>query len=293
MAGLLRLFRDQLHPPPDPKDATFEGRTILVTGANVGLGFEAALKFLNQGVSSLIIGSRSLERGQRAKEDLERRTGRTGVIQIWHLDMNSFTSVLEFADRVNRELVRLDVALLNAGVLHRTYVLSPEGWEETLQVNVLSTALLAVSLLPKLRESSPQSPAHLILVSSGQLTRVSEKDLPTEGTLLEYLNHPRTPPVSKRYGISKLLVEYVARNLAELTRNTDGSLQVIVNTVKPGYCVSSLGRQFNRWYERLAVRIFSGIFARPTEVGSRVLVSAALQGAESHGKIWKGDGYME
>jgi NAD(P)-dependent dehydrogenase (short-subunit alcohol dehydrogenase family) len=215
------------------------------------------------------------------------------VIQIWHLDLNSFQSVLQFADRINREVSRLDVALLNAGVLHRTYVLSPDGWEETLQVNTLSTALLAVSLLPKLRESSPESPAHLTIVSSGQFVRVSEKDLPTEGKLLEYLNNPRTPPVSKRYAISKLLVEYVARNVAELTRNADGSLQVIVNTAKPGYCVSSLGRQFNRWYERLAVRIFSAIFARPTEVGSRVLVSAALQGAESHGKTWKGDGYME
>jgi NAD(P)-dependent dehydrogenase (short-subunit alcohol dehydrogenase family) len=208
--------------------------------------------------------------------------------------MNSFESVLEFADHVNREIPKLDVALLNAGVLHREYILSPDGWEETLQVNTLSTALLAISLLSKLRESSPPDfPAHLVTVSSGQVTRVTEKDLPTEGKLLEFLNHPKTPPVTKRYGISKLLVEYVSRNIAELTRNPDGSLQVIVNTVKPGYCVSSLGRQFNRWYERWAVQLFSRIFARPTEVGSRVLVSAALQGAESHGRCWKGDGYME
>lgn len=293
MSGLLRLWHDKHHPPPDPADVSFEGKTVLVTGGTAGLGFEASLKILRQGVSVLIIGCRDPERGREAKRNLERRTGRTGVVQLWSLDMSSFKSVQEFASRVNRELPALHVALLNAGVMHRDYVLSYDGWEDTLQVNTLSTALLALLLLPKLREtSSPQYQTHLTIVSSGSATRVTEKDLPASGELLKYLTQHTGPRPRKRYPISKLLIEYVARNIAEKTRNSDGTLQLIVNTVKPGFCVSALGRQYNRWYERWTAGLFTKIFGRSTEAGSRVLVSATVQGAESHGKTWHGEGYM-
>ncbi|KAL1968278.1 hypothetical protein VTN77DRAFT_2113 [Rasamsonia byssochlamydoides] len=294
MAAYLRRIYKQFHPPPDPTDASFEGKTVLVTGATAGLGFEAALKFLKLGVTSLIIGSRSLERGQQAKEELERRANRPGVVKVWHLDQNSFQSVREFVERVNNEIPQLDVALLNAGLLHREYVVSPDGWEETLQVNTLSTALLALLLLPKLRESSSvSSPAHLTIVSSGALARVREKEVPTDGGLLKNLSSPERRNNRSRYGPSKLLVEYVARNIAELTRNPDGSLQLIVNTAIPGFCVSSLGRQYNRFLERWIIRLFTALLARTAEQGSRALVSAALQGAESHGKSWEGNGYLK
>lgn len=292
MAGLLRLWHDKSHPPPDPADVSFEGKTVLVTGGTAGLGFEASLKILRQGVSVLIIGCRNPERGRKAKQTLERRTGRTGVVQLWPLDMSSFQSVQEFASRVNRELPALHIALLNAGVMHRDYVLSYDAWEDTLQVNTLSTALLGLLLLPKLRTSSSHYQAHLTIVSSGSATRVTEKDLPASGELLKYLTQRAGPRPRKRYPISKLLIEYVARNIAEKTRNSDGTLQLIVNTVKPGFCVSSLGRQYNRWYERWAAGLFTRIFARSAEAGSRVLVSATVQGVESHGKTWQGDGYM-
>jgi NAD(P)-dependent dehydrogenase (short-subunit alcohol dehydrogenase family) len=293
MAGLLRLWYDKYHPPPDLPDVSFEGKTVLVTGGTAGLGFEASLKILRQGVTVLIIGCRNSERGRQAKQALERRTGRTGVVQLWPLDMSSFQSVQEFASRVNRELPALHVALLNAGVMHRDYVLSYDGWEDTLQVNTLSTALLGLLLLPKLREtSSSHYHAHLTIVSSGSATRVTEKDLPASGELLKHLTQHTGPRPRKRYPISKLLIEYVARNIAEKTRNPDGSLQLIVNTVKPGFCVSSLGRQYNRWYERWAAGLFTKIFARSAEAGSRVLVSATVQGVESHGKTWHREGFM-
>lgn len=295
MAGFYRLLRAQYVPPTDPKGISFAGKIVLLTGATSGLGYEAAIKFLNLGVDSLIIGSRSLQRGKATKERLERQTQRPGVIQVWELEMGSFASVKSFASRVEAEVDRLDVALLNAGLWNREYIRSSEGWEETIQVNALSTALLALLLLPKLRRSSSSEfgPAHLSIVSSQQFTRVKADSLRTDGPLLEHLNASTNFNGPKQYGISKLLVEYVAKNLAERTRNDDGTLQVIVNTVSPGFCVSSLGRQYNRFYERWAVWLVYKLFARTTEHGSRSLVSATYQGAESHGKCWRSDGYLE
>lgn len=308
MAALYRLYHDKQNPPPDFSHISFRGKTIIITGATSGLGFEAALKFLQQGVSSLIISSRDYVRGHQTQKELESRTGRRGVVEVWPLDMSSFQSVVEFASRVNSEFKdrKLDVVVLNAGVMHRDFVCSEDGWEDTLQVNTLSTTLLAGLLLPALQQHSTSSEAvpesdvpHLVIVSSGTALRVRQKDLlpppsfssSSSHPLLDYLNQPST---RKKYAISKLLLEYVSRSIADQTINPNGSLNVIINTVKPGLCASALGRQYTtRWYERWAAGMFNWLFARSAEVGGRVLVSACAQGYESHGRMWKGDGVFE
>ncbi|KAL3463069.1 hypothetical protein BJX64DRAFT_258180 [Aspergillus heterothallicus] len=292
MASIFRLIRTQYTPPKDPT-LSFAGKTVVLTGATAGLGFEAAIKLLNLGVESLIIGSRSLQRGEAAKVELEKRTNRPGVVQIWELEMNSFQSVKKFASRVN-ELKHLDVALLNAGLWNREYTASPERWEETLQVNTLSTSLLALLVLPKLRScSSPSVPTHLTVISSQQFVRVQAKSLQTQGPLLDHLNEAKKFNGPKQYGISKLLLEYVIKTVAGRLRNENGTVPVIINTVSPGLCVSSLGRQYKRFYHRLVVWVMYKLFARTTEQGGRSLVSATYQGVESHGRCWRSDGYLD
>lgn len=294
MAGLFRLLKMQYTPPTDPRGISFAGKTIILTGATSGLGYEAAIKFLNLGVESLIIGSRSIDRGNKAKVQLEKHTNRPGTIQVWELEMSNFASVKNFANRVNTELPRVDVALLNAGVWNRDYTKSSEGWEETLQINTLSTSLLALLLLPKLKESSTLSdPTHLSIVSSQQFVRAKAESLRTDGPLLDHLNSEERFQGPKQYGISKLLLEYMIKTLATLVRNDDGTVHVIINTVSPGFCASSLGRQYNRFYERWLSWLAYKIFARTAEQGSRSLVSATVQGIESQGKCWRSDGYLE
>ncbi|KAL4918763.1 hypothetical protein BDW62DRAFT_57117 [Aspergillus aurantiobrunneus] len=292
MAGLIRLLRTQFNPPTEPT-VSFAGKTVVLTGATAGLGFEAAVKLLNLGVESLVIGSRSLQRGEATKTELEKRTGRPGVIQVWELEMNNFQSVKNFAARVNG-LPRLDVALLNAGLWNREFTTSPEGWEETLQVNTLSTSLLALLLLPKLRScSSGSSPTHLTAVSSQQFVRVQAKSLQTDRPLLEHLNDAQYFSGPKQYGISKLFLEYILKTVSGRLRNENGIVPVIVNTVSPGLCASSLGRQYTKFYHRLVVWVMYKFFARTAEEGSRSLVSATYQGLESHGRCWRSDGYLD
>ncbi|KAJ5917776.1 short-chain dehydrogenase/reductase family protein [Penicillium verhagenii] len=294
MAGLFRLLKMQYTPPTDPRGISLAGKTVLLTGATSGLGYEAAIKFLNLGVDSLVIGSRNLERGNHAKAELEKITSRQGVIQVWELEMNNFQSVKNFASRVNKELPRVDIALLNAGLWNREYALSPEGWEETIQVNTLSTSLLALLLLPKLRESSGAEPSHLSVVSSQQFVRAKAESLRTEESLLDHLNSALRFKGPKQYGISKLLLEYVIKSIADLVRNEDGTVPVIVNTISPGLCQSGLTRQYlKRFYERWLSWLAYRLFARTTEQGSRSLVSATLQGVESQGKCWRSDGYLD
>jgi NAD(P)-dependent dehydrogenase (short-subunit alcohol dehydrogenase family) len=287
----LKLLSAKWNPPADPT-TSFAGKTVLLTGGTSGLGFEAAIKFVSLGVDTLIIGARNLTTANQAREEIETRSKRHGVVQIWELDMNSFASVEAFADRVDRELVKLDVALLNAGLYMRKYVKSPDGWEETLQVNILSTTLLALLLLPKLKASGTDAdPVHLAITSSGLHGYVQPDWVNVEGSILEHLNDEASFSRDRQYNTTKLLVEYTVKSLAALVTGSDGKTSIIVTSLCPGFCTSGLARQFDSLPERVFKFIFWGIFARPTEQGSRSLVSATTQGLESHGRFWKDDKY--
>ncbi len=87
---------------------------------------------------------------------------------MMQLDMLTFESVVRFAEKVKREVTEVDVVYLNAGVLNMKAekVISPEGWEVTMQVNVLSTAFLAILLVPWMKVAG-KGKAHLAFSGSG------------------------------------------------------------------------------------------------------------------------------
>ena len=294
MAGLLKLLRAKWSPPAVPT-TSFAGKTVLITGSNTGLGLDAARGFLALSVSRIILAVRSLPKGQHAARLLETEFPNLekGTISVLPLDMNSYASIISFVERVNSEFDRLDVVVLNAAVVNRTYRASLEGWEETLQVNTISTALLALLLLPKLRAAKKHSLdlAHLVIVSSGVHTRVMQSELPSSSkNILEACNDNTGVYVSQRqYKTSKLLVMYVWKSLTHLATSPNGEPQVIVTACCPGFCISDLARQYDAWYERLFAWLFYTLFGRSQEEGSRTLVSAAGLGVEAHGGYWKDD----
>ena len=289
MAGLLGLVRSKWIAPRDPT-TSFAGKTVLLTGATGGLGLEAAIKFITLGAATLIIGARNPAKAEKAKQAIEARTNRSGVVQIRELDMNSFSSVKDFAAGINREVKRLDVASLNAGLAMRKYEKSPDGWEETLQVNALSTALLALLLLPKLQASgTDENPAHLALTSSMLHAMVEPAWVKVDGSVLEHLNSQDGFCMARQYTSSKLCVEYIVKEIAALVAEPSGQTKVIVTSVCPSFCYSDLGRHIDEWWEEIFKVFFYALFGRGTENGSRSLVSATTQGVESHGRFWKDD----
>ena len=140
-----------LFTPPIPK-TQFSNQTIIVTGSNVGLGLEAARYFVRLNAEKVILAVRNLEKGEAAKTSIEASERRKGVVEVWHLDLSSYTSVKEFATKA-QGLKRLDVLMENAGIV--TYKWSTaEDNESTITINVVSTFLLALLMMPKLRETS-------------------------------------------------------------------------------------------------------------------------------------------
>jgi NAD(P)-dependent dehydrogenase (short-subunit alcohol dehydrogenase family) len=84
--------------PAIPVCTELAGKTVLVTGANVGLGFEAVRNFLRSRPGLVLMGVRSMDKGQAAAAVLGREFP-DARIEVWELDMESLRSVQAFAAR--------------------------------------------------------------------------------------------------------------------------------------------------------------------------------------------------
>jgi NAD(P)-dependent dehydrogenase (short-subunit alcohol dehydrogenase family) len=268
--------------PTIPACTELTGKTILVTGANAGLGFEAVRNFLRLRPSLVILGVRSVEKGEAAAAVLRREFLDTRV-EVWELDMESFRSVQAFAGRAERELERLHVAVLNAGLGKLKFERVDEGscHEVTIQVNYLATALLSFLLLPKLRPTTSSSESgRLSIVNSGASLGLSLED-PGDGKLLESFDRPEKFDYFSQYGLSKLLVMMFVAKLAQTIKPKE----VIVNCTDPGATKrTEFFRNVDSWIMSIALRAFMGFMGRRTADASRIyLHSALVLGEESHG----------
>jgi retinol dehydrogenase-12 len=258
---------------------SFEGQTVIVTGANTGLGFEAAKHITRLGASKVIIACRSLEKGNAAKVKIEEETKVTGVLEVWQLDLASYASVKEFAEKASK-LDRLDVLLENAGISTGKFVTAEEN-ESTITVNVVSTFLLALLLLPALKATAQKynKQPHLVIVSSEVhfLTNLPERNDPS-GAIFDTLSDKSKAKMSTRYPTSKLLEVLAVRALVEESAKTN--YPIVINYLNPGFCHSELMREVGFFQHVLKVIMN----ARTTEAGSRTLVAACYAGPDSHGQ---------
>jgi NAD(P)-dependent dehydrogenase (short-subunit alcohol dehydrogenase family) len=292
-----QFFRTPVYPT-----TSFAGQTVIVTGSNTGLGLEAARHFYRLGAAKLILAVRTVPKGQAAKEDIARSiTSRADAdsIEVWPLDQSSTPSTLAFAERVRTELPRLDVAVLNAGVNNPTFELSDDGYEQTIQINVLNTFLLALALLPKLNETKtnfPDSIPHLTVISSEAHRMTSFPEINTPD-LYATLNDERAYAQQPRYQVSKLLEVLLVRELVARLKSAAGKSgnnerpPVIINLVNPGLCTSTLGLGDTK--PSLLIRLLRRILDRTTEVGARTYVLAASAPATSHGEFQSDGGHQE
>ncbi|KUJ06664.1 short-chain dehydrogenase/reductase-like protein [Mollisia scopiformis] len=259
-------------------DADFKGQTIIVTGANVGLGLEAARHFVRLGASKVILGCRNKEKGDGAKRIIEVTTGRMNVVGVWQVDLSSYESVRQFCERASK-LERLDAVVENAGVATPTYE-ECENMESTITVNVISTFLMALLLLPKLRADAVKYniTPHLTIVASDAHEQASFREQ-SAPRIFSALRSPKYQ--SDKYNVSKLLEILTIRELAP-AMSSSGKPKIILNTLTPGFCHSELMRHAS-FPLNLLGWIGKILIGRTTEMGSRTLVAAACAGDETHG----------
>jgi NAD(P)-dependent dehydrogenase (short-subunit alcohol dehydrogenase family) len=280
----LKLFiqsQFRTKPQPPPSSITLAGKTALVTGSNIGIGLECCRQFLRFHVSHIILGVRSIEKGEQVAAPLREAYPRI-EIEVWPLDMLSYESIQAFTERC-RKLPQLDIAVLNAGMTRPDFVVNPStSHEEMLQVNYLSTALLAIRLLPILNSHVSKTPGRLTIVSSGVALISQFPNLTVEPLLPSFDDGKRWDlnAANERYSVSKTLLLMLVSKLSELVDST----KVVINTVDPGF-VGGSGLHRNMGGPLRAVfGIMKLLSARSLQQGAWTYVDAAVvKGKETHG----------
>ncbi|TFY70512.1 hypothetical protein EVG20_g2488 [Dentipellis fragilis] len=284
--SFLQFLRNQLKSFPPPTKCDLSGKTVLVVGANVGIGLEAAKHFARMQPGKLIVTARDAAKGQVTVSTIQAQTG-FGNVHSRVLELSSFASVAAFADAFEKEEERLDIYVYNAGISTRQYAVTEDGWESTLQINDLSCALLSMLLLPRMLESAKTSisrPRMVIVASEVHFWATVNDEERASPRILDKANNKEyceASAMGRRYFFSKMLDVMVVR---ELAARLPSDSPLIVDCVNPGFCSSELGRNSSLIFRAVSYLLQFGITRTP-EQGSRQLVWAALGRSEKEDEL--------
>ncbi|KAI2832643.1 hypothetical protein CBS133816_1325 [Aspergillus niger] len=112
------------HPTKDIPDLT--GKTILITGANSGLGKTSVLEFSRHNPSQIWLAARNLTKAQSAADEIKQQVP-TARIHLLELDLSSFASIQKAVEVFLSTATRLDILMLNAGVMAAPPGMTPDG----------------------------------------------------------------------------------------------------------------------------------------------------------------------
>jgi len=233
-----------------------EGKTCVITGASSGIGKASAVQLASMGAKAVMV-CRSLERGERAKAEVEAKSG-SGSVEMMLADLGSLGSVREFARTYEDSHDSLHVLLNNAGSVRLRRSLTVDGFEATFQVNYLSPFLLTNLLLPLLKKSAP---SRIVNVSSAAHYggHIDLGDLQLQ----------KGYGVMRAYSRSKLALVLFTRELARRLEGTG----VTANSLHPGTVATNI------WGSALGPASFLGKVARlfliSPEKGARTQVYLA------------------
>lgn len=138
-----------------------DGKTVLVTGGNSGIGFEAARVFAKKN-AQVVLACRSVQKGEAAAARI-RAEAPYAKVWVQALDLSSLAQVKDFATRLSSEHGALDRLINNAGVMAIPRALTEDGFEMQLGVNHLGHFALTARLAPLLL-ATPD--ARVVTVSS-------------------------------------------------------------------------------------------------------------------------------
>lgn len=248
-----------------------DGRVAVVTGANSGIGYEAAKALAHRG-AHVILACRSPERGKQAVERLRDERPR-GEVSLRPLDLADLDDVRRFADGVRADHPRLDLLIHNAGVMVPPFSRTKQGFELQFGTNHLGHFALGGHLLPALA-ASPGS--RLVVVYSGVHTfgRVDFDDP----------NYERRPyRAAMAYAQSKLANVLYA---TELHRRLGGRGPAIT-AAHPGWTATDLQRTAT------AARWLNPLFAMKPADGALPTLRAATDPGARSGSFWGPSGWRE
>ncbi|MDQ0428675.1 NAD(P)-dependent dehydrogenase (short-subunit alcohol dehydrogenase family) [Planomicrobium stackebrandtii] len=252
------------------------GKTAIITGANSGIGLEAAKAFAERG-AHVIMAVRNTRKGDAAR-DLIIDTNKDALVTVMKLDLADLASVRVFAESFKSQHKSLDLLINNAGVMTPPYSKTKDGFEMQFGSNHLGHFALTGLLLP-------------LLKNTAESRVVSLSSLAHKGASIDFdnLDGAKGYKAMRFYGQSKLANLLFAQELDKRFKQND--LNSLSLACHPGISATNLFKFGKRDAPKLMKTLMHN-FLQPQEMGALPTVYAAtdlrLIGGEYIGPDGKG-----
>ncbi len=267
LAGVKDFFSKQKLSDHYDENQRIEGKNCLVTGANSGLGYALAVNLAKRGGNVIMACRREIpEAGEKVKQG----SGASWV-EMRYLDLSKIDVIHSFCEQLEKDDIKLDLVILNAGVALPKSRKTPSGLEEMFLVNYLSNFILISLLLSKnlIRYSENKNHIPRIIAISSDSHQGSS-----------YIDHNEFG-IYKDYGVSKGMSYYSYYKLVlntwviELSRKLQSAgIPVSVNAICPGPVHSNIIKEAPLLLRIILKSIFKIIFKSPAEAAKAVVYMA-------------------
>ena len=249
---------------PLPPSVRIDGRTCLVTGANSGLGKAVAIDLARRG-GHVLMACRSGH--PDAGEDVQAASGADRV-EMLRVDLSDIRSVHRLCDELRDRGTRIDIAVLNAGVMPRRARRTAQSFETMFAVHFLANRVLVDRWLkdgtvrPAARiEAAPR----IVLVSSDAHRSAGPIDFDRFGEFTDY----GVRDGIKHYGASKLVLCTYATELSRRL-NREGEDHVVVHSLCPGPVNTAIAREAPLLLKPLVYPLMKLFFLPPAKAAAPV-----------------------
>ncbi|MFN2150489.1 MAG: oxidoreductase [Anaerolineales bacterium] len=247
------------------------GKIVIVTGANSGIGYEAARALARKG-ANVIMACRSLEKGEAAVAQI-RRENLQGDVILRQLDLADLSSVRNFADEFLAEYKQLNILINNAGVMAIPYRKTKDGFEMQFGTNHLGHFALT-GLLFELLINTPNSRVVTVSSYAHIVGKINFDDLNSEKSYQKWL----------AYGQSKLANLLFAYELQRRSaKKGDNPISIAVH---PGYAATNLQNSSSFF------SFTNNFMAQSQEMGALPTLYAATNPEIEGGEFIGPDGFL-
>lgn len=258
------------------------GRTIVITGANSGIGFEAARVLVKKG-ARVVLAGRDPKKVQAAADTLRSETPGAAV-ETLELDLSRLKSVRSAATELLRRFPKVDVLINNAGVMALPFATTEDGFERQFATNHLGPFAFTGLVLPAVRAAGGDA---RVISTSSLLHR--------RGSLVfDDIPVPKNYDPRTAYNASKLENVLFANELDRRLKAANIPVKSI--TCHPGYSATSLqaagptmaGSKFMLFMSNLANKLVAQDAATGALGTLRAATDPALKGQEYVGSTGMG-----
>ena len=262
------------------------GRTVIVTGATSGLGYESALALAAKG-AAVTLAVRDVKRGEQVRSQIL-AAHPDAKVTVEQLDLADLASVRAFADRWGNK--PLDALLNNAGIMAVPYATTVDGFESQVGTNLLGHFVLTDALLPALLAA----PAPRVVTTSSMMHKSGRL---TTGSRDELLVGPDNYSTWTVYGNSKLADLLFALELDRRAKAAGKPLTSVA--AHPGYAATNLqhgpGKEggLRGSISDAFMKIGNAVMAQSAAAGALPQLYAATMPDVQGGQYYGPDGFME